>query len=31
LKNEIEKCQILCANCHLRKTANDFNWYKEFR
>jgi hypothetical protein len=29
LKKEIEKCQILCANCHLRKTASDYEWYKE--
>lgn len=28
IKEEIEKCQVLCANCHKRKTAIDFNWYK---
>lgn len=28
LKSEIEKCQVRCANCHRRKTAKDFNWYK---
>ena len=27
IKKEINKCQILCANCHARKTAKDFNWY----
>ncbi len=25
---EIEKCDIRCANCHLRKTAKDFGWYR---
>ncbi len=28
LKEEILKCQILCANCHRRKTAADYNWTK---
>ena len=25
---EIEKCQILCANCHKLKTAGEQGWYK---
>lgn len=28
IKKEIEKCEVRCANCHLRKTAKDFKWYK---
>lgn len=28
IKEEINKCDILCANCHRRKTARQFEWYK---
>ncbi len=28
LLEEIKKCEIRCANCHRRKTARDFNWYR---
>lgn len=24
---EIEKCDILCANCHIKETIKQFNWY----
>lgn len=26
--DEIKKCQILCANCHKIRTAEQFGWYK---
>jgi 5-methylcytosine-specific restriction endonuclease McrA len=25
---ELKKCQILCANCHKKRTAAQFGWYK---
>lgn len=25
---EIEKCQVVCANCHIRRTARQFGWWK---
>ncbi len=28
LKLEMDKCVVRCANCHRRKTAKDFNWFK---
>jgi hypothetical protein len=28
INNEILKCEVRCANCHTRKTAEQFGWFK---
>lgn len=29
VKQELEKCEVVCANCHRRRTAKRGNWHKE--
>lgn len=30
LEQELAKSQVRCANCHRRRTAKQFGWYKTF-
>lgn len=27
-EEELDKCVVRCANCHIRKTATDFGWWR---
>lgn len=29
VKAEIEKCDVRCANCHMKKTAKEQNWFSK--
>ena len=29
VKAEIEKCDVVCANCHIRRTARQFGWWTD--
>lgn len=28
IRDEIEKCEVVCANCHRRRTNHQFNWWR---
>jgi hypothetical protein len=28
VKREVAKCEVVCANCHTRRTAKQFGWYR---
>jgi len=30
LKREIEKCDVRCANCHMKRSAKQFGWHQKY-
>lgn len=28
IEEEIQKCEVVCANCHRRRTSKQLGWYK---
>lgn len=30
IEQEMAKCKVRCANCHRKRTANQFGWYKQY-
>ncbi len=31
IKLELKRCQVLCANCHRRRTSEQFGWYPDLQ
>jgi len=31
LKKEVEKCEVRCANCHMRRTVKQLGWWTDKR
>ena len=31
VEEEIKKCEVRCANCHMKKTSDDFGWHRSLK